>query len=914
MIAIMSKKTVHVVPHSHWDREWYMPFEKHRMKLIQLIDDLLELFETDPDFNGFFLDGQTIVLDDYLEIRPQNREKLIKYIKEGRLSAGPWYILQDEFLVSGESSVRNLLVGMREAEEFGRVSKIGYFPDAFGNAGQMPQLLKQAGMDLVFFGRGVKPIGFNNIVEESGEYESVFSEMKWKSPDGSSLFAVLFANWYCNGMEVPVDEQEARLYWEDRIPKAEKFASTGNLLFLNGCDHQPVQKDLSAALRTARKLFPDTDFKHSSYEEFMSDVLAEQEAKAAEGQGALSSVEGELTSQETDGWWTLVNTCSAHVALKQMNQRNQMALEKLAEPLMAAAHRLGGKYSDDLLRYAWKKLMQNHPHDSICGCSVDEVNREIHTRFEKSLAVSEELASEAASTIADSLDTSAFGEGSLPFVVMNTTGWERTGVVSVELDLDRDYRSGLRPAHRKMEEMDITGWKLTDGTSEVACTIEDLGVHFGYDLPGDRFRQPYMARAVRVTFEAECVPALGVKSFALTRESCAPSSEAGSMVTGDNRMENENLSVAINGDGTLDVTCKATGREYKGMCAYEDTGDIGNEYIFFQPKGTQAITTKGLAAHITMEENSPYRASFRVEHTLRIPKSAAETLRRERETLVDFYSRETQRSEELIDFPIVTYFSLEKHGKGVRIRTEYNNTAEDHRLRILFPTALVTSDHLVDSIFEAVRRPNRPAACWKNPSNCQHQQCFASVSDGKDSVTVANFGLNEYEILPDADNAIAVTLLRCVAEMGDWGVFPTPEAQCLGKGEAQLELIPMAQDLLESRAFAEAYQFQADMSAVQTGVHGGTVKSGNALLEFTGDTLALSAVKEKDANGDLIARWFNLAEKPCELCLKPTIPTSKIYRCNVIEEELEELVPDASGAVRVQVGAAEIVTIGMRGV
>ena len=172
------KTTVHIISHSHWDREWYQSFEKHRMKLIELVDNILEKAENDPEFGGFFLDGQTIALDDYLEVRPEKREQVKKCVREGKIQTGPWYILQDEFLTSGEACVRNLQVGMQEAARYGAIGNVGYFPDAFGNAGQMPQVLKQAGMDAVVFGRGVKPIGPNNEVT-GGQYESTYSEMMW---------------------------------------------------------------------------------------------------------------------------------------------------------------------------------------------------------------------------------------------------------------------------------------------------------------------------------------------------------------------------------------------------------------------------------------------------------------------------------------------------------------------------------------------------------------------------------------------------------------------------------------------------------------------------------------------------------------------------------------------------------------
>ncbi|MED4165056.1 alpha-mannosidase, partial [Halalkalibacterium halodurans] len=129
----MMKKTAHIISHSHWDREWYMPFECHRYYLIQLMDDLLELFATDPNFRSFHMDGQTIMLEDYLNIRPEKEAEVRKYIQDGRLVIGPWYILQDAFLTSAEANVRNLLYGIKDTETFGQKrEQIGYFPDTFG--------------------------------------------------------------------------------------------------------------------------------------------------------------------------------------------------------------------------------------------------------------------------------------------------------------------------------------------------------------------------------------------------------------------------------------------------------------------------------------------------------------------------------------------------------------------------------------------------------------------------------------------------------------------------------------------------------------------------------------------------------------------------------------------------------------
>ncbi|MGN0398774.1 MAG: hypothetical protein ACI4EO_01480 [Blautia sp.] len=347
------KTVVHVISHSHWDREWYLPFETHRRRLLTLMDDCMQAFEEENGYEKFHLDGQTVVLEDYLEIHPDKKEKLTEYVRKGNFQIGPWYVLQDEFLTSGEANVRNILYGMEDAKKYGPVCKTGYFPDAFGNVGQMPQILKQAGMEAVAFGRGVRPVGFNNQVEGQ-DYLSAFSELIWKSPDGSELLGILFANWYNNGSEIPVEETAAKEFWDRKLEDARKFAATKHLLFMNGSDHQPIQKNLPEALETARKLYPDITFLHSDFPTYIECVKKSLDSE-------LSVVTGELTSQETDGYNTLVNTASSRNYLKSANRKNEVLLEKMAEPVSVMAMREGMDYPHDRLRYNWKLLMKKLP-------------------------------------------------------------------------------------------------------------------------------------------------------------------------------------------------------------------------------------------------------------------------------------------------------------------------------------------------------------------------------------------------------------------------------------------------------------------------------------------------------------------------------------------------------------------------
>ena len=929
----MKKTTVHIISHSHWDREWYMAFEKHRIKLVKLIDDAMELFEKDENYRSFHLDGQTIVLDDYLEIKPQNREKVIKYVKEGRFVAGPWYILQDEFLTSGESNVRNLLVGAQEAKDFGGDCKIGYFPDAFGNAGQMPQLLSQAGMEAVIFGRGVKPVGFNNMVMGDGEYESAFSEMYWESPDGSRLTGILFANWYNNGVEIPVEEEAAKAYWDEGLAKARQFAGTSHLLFMNGCDHQPVQKDLSEAIAVARRLYPDIEFVHSDFPSYIKAVEEELGDN-------ITTVRGELIGQKTDGLFTLVNTCSNRVDLKIRNRECETALEKGAEPMGVLAWLNGKEYPQDLLRYSWKTLMQNHPHDSICNCSVDDVNKEMVTRFDKSYQVAEELALESRKYLAEKVGESCFadfGDSIRPFVVFNGAGWEKTQVISVVLDWRRDWQRSLPDGHDAMEKLKLPEFVLKDANGNVVdALIEDAGVSYGHMLPSDRFRRPYMARQVKVTFEAT-VPALGYASWILEpaakKDNVSEQTEAkkASLVSGTNTMENEFLKVEIGDDGSYTLTDKKTGASYPEIGWFEECGDVGNEYIFVQPKGSETITTRGSAAVVELTEDTPVRAAFTITHRLTVPVGADEVFEHEKACMYSYHDRRSRRSSEMTTITLVTKLTLEKSAAGLKAQTTIENTAKNHRIRVVVPTGIDTDSHYADSVFEVTKRPNRHAETWKNPSGCEHQQNFVAVCGDTNGILVANFGLYEYEILPEQNNAMAVTLLRGTGEMGDWGVFLTPDAQLLGTYSMEYEIVPFAAEK-KTETYKEAYLFQSDLTACQ--IPGGCcgkvppyekdelketcVRKGEeslpavkSYLNWKGEGLALTGFKRKDAGEDVMVRFVNVTDKASVVRLEKASWMSGMYFSNVLEEKKEEMKVSEDGWYEKVIAPFEIATFGL---
>jgi len=900
-------KHIHIISHTHWDREWYLPYEKHHMKLIDLMDTLLETLKKETGYKSFHLDGQTIILDDYLQVRPEKRAEVQQFINEGRIFIGPWYILQDEFLTSSESNIRNLQYGMQDSRQWGNMSKVGYFPDSFGNIGQAPQILQQAGINNAVFGRGVKPTGFNNKVIESDDFESPYSEMFWRGPDGSKIYGILFANWYCNGNEVPVDKEAASAFWKEKFKSLKKYAASPHLLVMNGCDHQPIQTDLPEAIEQAKELYPNATFSHSNFNDYVANLVETLP-------NDLKTVDGELRSRQTDGWGTLVNTASSRMYLKQMNRTGETLLTHVAEPLETFAHTLGKAYNHDKLEYAWKTLMQNHPHDSICGCSVDEVHRNMVTRFFDSRHVTETLINEALHAISSNVNTQAFGDldkNALPFVAYNTSGYDKNGLLSVLLDVKREYyRDGVNK--QSLKSFDIGEKQLVDANGQsYDFELEDKGITFDYDLPEDQFRQPYMVRRVKVTFEAKNVPALGYKTFALVNKinHSEPVEQHKSLVISENELANNNLHVVITENGSLNITDKKTNRTYKQLGIYEDTGDIGNEYMYKQPDGEKALTTEHVPARIELAEDTPFRAAFDIIHEWSLPKSATDLLEREQREVVEFTRRKAQRTKEMGSFVIKTRVSLEKTSEGVQIDATFNNQMLDHRLRMLFPTDIHTEEHYADSIFEVARRPNTPSEEWTNPDNSQHQQDFVSVSNENESLTIANYGLNEYEVLRDGHNTVAITLLRSVGEMGDWGYFPTPEAQCLGDHTVSLAIYPANGNL--TRSYQQAYQYQIPWTTWQVPVQEKSLSAEGSFVQWAGENLALSSMKVSASTGDIMMRWFNLGDRKEQLRVSNELGEIG-YQSNVIEERKETITADSQKQVNVAVNKHEIVTVGFK--
>ena len=441
--------TLHIISHTHWDREWYQTFQQFRLKLVHLVDGLLERLEKDPGFEHFMLDGQTIILDDYLHMRPEQEAVLRQHVQSGRILIGPWHILPDMFLVGPEAHIRNLLQGARTARRFGPKMQVGYIPDPFGHPGQVPQILRGFGIQTAALWRGVddKPC-----------------ELWWQAPDGSRVLMAFLRDSYSNGASLAAgDPAQFTAQLAQAQASLAAHSAARDLLVMYGTDHMEPSPHTPAAIAYANAHLADTRVLHSTlpaYFQALSGQIAVQEQAGAEKgdaapkppleEGGLPVVAGELRACSRSH--LLPGVLSTRMWIKQRNAACETLLEKWAEPFSVFASLcappadgvpLSGEGSDrlgspaPLIRQAWRLLMENHPHDSICGCSIDQVHAEMSVRFDQAEQIGEELTRQSLHALAGQMDTRSSGALSA-VVVFNPTSAARRDLAQVELTISEE--------------------------------------------------------------------------------------------------------------------------------------------------------------------------------------------------------------------------------------------------------------------------------------------------------------------------------------------------------------------------------------------------------------------------------------------------------------------------------------------
>lgn len=854
-----------IVPHTHWDREWYWPFERFRIELARVVDHVLAVLERDPAFRYFFLDGQTVVLEDYLQARPDNRERLRRQIAAGRLGVGPWYTLPDEFLASGESLIRNLLLGHRVAGTFGAVTKAGYCPDTFSHPAQLPQILAGFGIDSFFFMRG--------LGEDVGALRSEFT---WEAPDGSPVLAHFLSESYTNAAILRGTPEETILHHgrlvnydslselRDRLAAR---AATDTVLLMNGGDHLDVQEDLPAILQTLRERMPDR-LTHGTLREFIERVRAKG--------GPSHTYRGELLL----GRYFLVNLgCfSSRMYLKQRNAETQTLLERLAEPLAAMARLLGAPSWQSVLWHAWRSVLQNHAHDSICGCSVDPVHDEMVARYRQAAQMAQAVARASLDHLAGRIAAGPWQGRGIPVVVFNPLAWARTDCVEAEVIPYVDFPFGVRT-------FTPSGYRVLD--LQRCALVDDEGREIPFQLLEERLtaEDPLNRRkilpACRIRFVARDVPGLGYRTAALVPRPRGATRGRPRRVPGERTIENEFYRVSAEDDGSLTVEDARAGRTLRGLHFFEDAGDAGDEYAFAAPEQQEVIESRAGTAKIEVVRG-PVGDTLHVRHVLKLPDALAPDGRR--------------RSSRRVACRVSSAVSLFPGVRRVDIETAVTNTARDHRLRVAFPTGWRTDASVADDAFLVTRRSLAlpDGTDWEEPPvPTRPHRTFVGVEHGGHGLAVASAGLPEHEVTPEG--VVYLTLLRCVGYLGRPTGVPrkglvgppiaTPGAQCLGEHRFRYAMIPYAGGWEDAKIWQPAADLNAPMVAAQIKRSQGNLPSRLTLVKVDPPEAHLSAVKLGDDEMTLIVRVYNVTGRPVLGVIELFTPIEAVSEVNLNEEE-----------------------------
>jgi alpha-mannosidase len=886
------KPTYHIVSHTHWDREWYKSFSQFRAMLVNLVDDLLEILKNDPRYVCFTLDGQTAVLDDYLAVRPDREAELSRLISSGRILVGPWYVLPDEFLVSGEATVRNLLLGTRTARSFGGGMQVGYIPDSFGHIAMMPAILKGFGISAALVYRGF-----------GGEPGETTSEYWWSAPDGTRCLLIhLYRNGYSGGYFHQDTNQQILDRFATVKAELDQRATTSHRLLMNGGDHHWPDPKLPRTLQLLREHF-EGEFVHSSVPAYVDAVRKEVDG--------LPEVQGELRFGYRYAFVVIGGVYSSRMYLKQENWRAQSLLERYAEPLNAFALANGMRSQLPLLRSAWKSLMQNHPHDSICGCSIDPVHREMMVRFSASEQTAQSVIDDALNYLVPSDDRAGGDDRHLYF--FNPSPWARTEVAQAELAFFlQDVVVGLNPdVHVDPKLPSIKGFALID-TDGREVPFQITGRKEGFDIAYSRYNYPRQTTAEKFSLlvDVKDVPPLGLKGLRVKKAPRFPRFPS-SLTTGRNYIENSLLRVEVNGRGEVTLVDKTNKRKYARLNVFEDSGDVGDEYNYSNPARDRWFTSNAGKVSVALVEKGPLRARLRVRMSMKVPESAAPNRK--------------SRARRSAVIRIESVLSLTRNGRRLDVETTVENTARDHRFRVLFPVGIDTDAVLADSQFCVVRREqkeyNLKSFTIEQPARVAPAQRFVTVTGPDGGLSILPYGLPEYELKRDGKATIALTLLRCVGLLsgdhlatrpgGRAGWYnETPDAQCLGRHVFRYAVLPHSGREPETTALLneEADAFHRPLLSFPR-KNPGSLPPDSWFFAFFSSRLVFSSLKEAEDGNGIIVRMYNTARTPVEERVRFMLAVKEAWKARLDEEPLEQLNVTGEHEVPVCLSPGEIFTM-----
>ncbi len=833
--------TVFLVPHTHWDREWYLPYETFRKKLIDFLNSLLDMLNRQPLYTSFVLDGQAVILEDYLEFQSEREEQIAGLIRDRRLLAGPWYTLPDEFLVSGESLIRNLLLGHMLSQRFGHTMKIGYTPDSFGHIAQMPQILTGFAIDHCIFTRG------------TGD-QPRSTEYRWEGSDGTSILATLQVFAYNNAGYLPQKKEETASRIINEVEKLKSFSATPHILLNCGGDHSWPEESIVEAVASLREMEVYPEVRIAGFEEYSRAVKEFDRS-------ALPVLQGEL--RESRYYPILSGVASNKMRLKLMNHNLLSLLERKTEPYESIAMTLGREYPYRFLAYIWRLILQNHAHDSICGCSIDEVYDENIIRFEKAQALAELLRAESLAFISEKVNTTREDEqeDAIPVIVFNSLPVARREPVTIKVSSDAQ----------------IPHYRLINCEGD-AVPLQRLAVT---QVEG---KFPFPSRALvredRYVFPAEVPPAGYCTYYLLPMQEMPPSPPEPE----DNYIENEYYIVGWDPVLHLYIQDKRTGIRLSHINQFIDEADCGDEYNFSPLPGDRALVDPFDSLSLTIPVNGPVLQTLQLKGELKIPSRLSKN--------------RTSRTPERTSCPFSLRLTLFAGLERIDCSLKLENFAQDHRLRIAFPSELKNTMLHVETPFDLTRRPLEiPSGQeWiEVPSPTSPHGRLLVLTGDTHHLALFNRGIPEYEIKKVKErHSIILTLLRCVGWLSRQDIIgrkveagpkiSTPKAQCREQYTFDYSLVLTPPDRELATFLPKMISNDTPLDALLTGIHTGELPPAYLFFSLEPATLAISAVKKAEGSGNIIMRFYNPTESALQYRLKAGIEAKGFYRVNFLEE------------------------------
>ena len=891
------EKVFHVISNTHWDREWRYPFQRNRQMLVDMIDKVLEILQSEPEYRAFHLDSQSIVIKDYLEVRPHKEEEIIKFVKEKRLFIGPWYVLPEQFQVGGENLIRNLLLGHKTSKRYGRVSKIGYSPFSWGQISQLPQIYKEFGIELIMFYRGVNSIdspkaeflwiGADGTEAVSSRFSTMprynFYFYVYRPVIHNEFFADVEYKWSRGG--VPFHFSDQRLseedyfivdpvdgYYPENIKKQVEAIindqvndfTTPHVIWMEGHDSSGPNVKTVNIIKDIKKIFPDLNVVHSTLEDYAKLLFENVDINS------LKKVYGERRSSQFDrrsgnmyGY-----TTSARMYLKQKNFEAEKWTQFYAEPFNIFSSLAGRDIKDSYLEKAWDLIIQNSSHDSIGGCSLDQIHDDMMDRYRQAIEISKGVFERSVKHLVKNINLPKQSDKNLFIVAFNPNNYLRNEIVECFIDIPKEFDKG------DFNIFDLNGNEIVKQIVSFKPYQPVLEQLIDRPMYFDMMRYHCFV-------DLKNVPEFGYKSFWLKtiKNEKLKINNLKEGLAYKNILKNNYLKIKINANGTFDLFDRANKKDFKGLGYFYDEGEAGHAWVNIPTK--LFITTLKSKPKIKLIQNGKLSSTVKISHKIKLPINLSER---------------KKKNAKLITVDVDLFITLNKNSKRVELKVEVDNKAESHRLRIMFPTNLDAKFHYGEGQFDVVKRSaERPdKKDWiEQPMYDYPLHHFADVTDGKNGLAVLVDGLKEYELLKDKKKTLAVTLFRgfeyIIAPSSQQDYTHLKGSQCLGKSSYNLAIYPHKGDWQVGEVYEEALNFNNHISLVQTGKANGNLPSELSFMKVTPDKLVFSALKKSEDGNGFVLRIYNPTEQDIEGKVEFYNSISKVEKITLEEVLVKEI-------------------------